>query len=74
MDSKKTSLTKTLSWLPFPRSRTRRCQELLLAVISLSLGVLIWLLVVGADQMATTLTVPIEILNLPKQLVIYNQN
>ena len=66
-------MKKPLSWLPFPRSRTKRCQDLMLAMISLSLGILIWLLVVGADQMAMTLTVPIEILNLPKQLVIYNQ-
>lgn len=51
----------------------KRCQELLLLFVSLCLGILIWLLVVGADQMDMTLTVPIEILNLPKNLVIYNQ-
>lgn len=50
-----------------------RCKELLLAFVSLSLGIMIWFLIVGADQMDTTLTVPIEFLNLPKQLVIYNQ-
>ncbi len=48
-------------------------QEILLIFVSFALGVLIWLLVVGADQMDLTLTVPVEILNLPKQLVIYNQ-
>ena len=56
------------------KNNTRKnCQELLLILVSLGLGILIWLLVVGADQMDMTLTVPIEILNLPKQLVIYNQ-
>uniref|UniRef100_UPI0040560DBF CdaR family protein n=1 Tax=Candidatus Electronema sp. TaxID=2698783 RepID=UPI0040560DBF len=55
------------------RIRRKRCQELLLLLVSLCLGILIWLLVVGADQMDMTLTVPIEILNLPKDLVIYNQ-
>jgi hypothetical protein len=50
-----------------------RCKELLLVFVSLCLGVMIWFLVVGADQMDMSLTVPIEILNLPKQLVIYNQ-
>ena len=56
------------------KSTTRKnCQELLLIFVSLGLGILIGLLVVGADQMDMTLTVPIEILNLPKQLVIYNQ-
>ncbi len=53
--------------------RRKRCQDLLLLFVSFGLGVLIWLLVVGADQMDMTLTVPIEILNLPKNLVIYNQ-
>ncbi len=56
------------------KNNTRKsCQELLLIFVSLGLGILIWLLVVGADQMDMTLNVPIEILNLPKQLVIYNQ-
>ena len=48
-------------------------QDILLLFVSLALGILIWLLVVGADQMDITLKVPVEILNLPKQLVIYNQ-
>ena len=55
------------------KHKRKNCQELLLVFVSLGLGILIWLLVVGADQMDMTLTVPIEILNLPKQLVIYNQ-
>ena len=48
-------------------------QDIFLIFVSLALGILIWLLVVGADQMDITLKVPVEILNLPKQLVIYNQ-
>lgn len=55
------------------KRRWKRCQELLLFLVSLGLGTLIWFLVVGADQMDMTLTVPIEILNLPQQTVIYNQ-
>ena len=55
------------------KHKRKNCQELVLILVSLGLGILIWLLVVGADQMDMTLTVPIEILNLPKQLVIYNQ-
>ena len=69
MDQQKTpAMTSLLNKL-----RKKRCQDLLLLLISLCLGILIWLLVVGADQMDMTFTVPIEILNLPKDLVIYNQ-
>jgi len=46
---------------------------LLLKFFSLCLGILAWLFVVGADQMDMSLTIPIEVLNLPKNLVIYNQ-
>jgi hypothetical protein len=74
MDSTQTPLTQRPFWLPLlSRSRAKHCKELLLVMISFSLGILIWLLVVGADQMAMSLTVPIEFLNLPKHLVIYNQ-
>ncbi|MCW5206813.1 hypothetical protein VU08_07795 [Desulfobulbus sp. F5] len=72
MDQKKTSLAKP-SAIHFLRNSKKRCKEFLLLFVSLSLGILIWFLVVGADQMAMTLTVPIEFLNLPKNLVIYNQ-
>jgi hypothetical protein len=47
-----------------------RCKELFLKLFALGLGTLIWFLVVGADQMDMTLTVPVEVLNLPKNLVI----
>ncbi len=46
---------------------------LLLKIFSLCLGIFAWLFVVGADQMDMNLTIPIEVLNLPKNLVIYNQ-
>jgi YbbR domain-containing protein len=49
------------------------CKDMLLRFFSLCLGVLIWFLVVGADQVDMNLTIPIEVLNLPKNLVIYNQ-
>lgn len=49
------------------------CKERLLQLFSLGLGTLIWFLVVGADQMDMTITVPIEVLNLPKNLVISGQ-
>ncbi|MCI5165057.1 MAG: hypothetical protein D3903_02940 [Candidatus Electrothrix sp. GM3_4] len=48
-------------------------KDLLLKLISLALGVLIWFLAVGTDQIDVSMDVPIEILNLPKRLVIYNQ-
>jgi YbbR domain-containing protein len=34
---------------------------------------MVWFFVVGADQMDMSMTIPIEVLNLPKNLVIYNQ-
>lgn len=48
-------------------------KDLLLKLISLALGILIWFLAVGTDQMDVSMRVPIEILNLPKNLIIYNQ-
>ncbi|MCI5120987.1 MAG: hypothetical protein D3908_07340 [Candidatus Electrothrix sp. AUS4] len=48
-------------------------KDLLLRLISLALGILVWFLVVGTDQMDVNMTVPIEVLNLPKKLIIYNQ-
>uniref|UniRef100_UPI004057A2A9 CdaR family protein n=1 Tax=Candidatus Electronema sp. TaxID=2698783 RepID=UPI004057A2A9 len=71
MDQKNAAPMKRAALVFF--SCKNRCKELLLAFVSLSLGIMIWFLIVGADQMDTTLTVPIEFLNLPKQLVIYNQ-
>ena len=48
-------------------------KDLLLKLLSLALGILIWFLAVGTDQMDVNMTVPIEILNLPRNLIIYNQ-
>ncbi|MCI5190511.1 MAG: YbbR-like domain-containing protein, partial [Candidatus Electrothrix sp. AS4_5] len=45
----------------------------MLKLVSLALGILVWFLAVGTDQMDTSLRIPIEVLNLPKNLVIYNQ-
>lgn len=52
--------------------RTSR-KDLLLKVISLCLGTLLWYLVVGEDQVDMNIQVPMEILNLPENLVISNQ-
>lgn len=48
-------------------------KDLLLKLLSLALGILVWFLAVGTDQMDVNLNVPIEVLNLPKNLIIYNQ-
>ncbi len=53
-------------------SRSSR-KDLLLKVISLCLGTLLWYLVVGEDQVDMNIQVPMEILNLPENLVISNQ-
>ncbi|MCW5211013.1 hypothetical protein VU03_04755, partial [Desulfobulbus sp. N3] len=48
-------------------------KDLLLKLLSLALGILIWFLAVGTDQIDVSMDIPIEVLNLPKNLVIYNQ-
>jgi len=48
-------------------------KDLLLKIVSLSLGMLLWYLVVGEDRVDMTIQVPIEVLNLPENLVISNQ-
>ncbi|MCI5223789.1 MAG: YbbR-like domain-containing protein, partial [Candidatus Electrothrix sp. AR4] len=48
-------------------------KDVLLKFFSLCLGILVWFFVVGTDQMDMNMTIPIELLNLPKNLVIYNQ-
>jgi len=48
-------------------------KNLLLKIVSLSLGVLLWYFVVGEDRVDMTIQVPIEVLNLPENLVISNQ-
>ncbi len=48
-------------------------KDLLLKVVSLCLGTLLWYLVVGEDQVDMNFQVPIEVLNLPENLVISNQ-
>jgi YbbR domain-containing protein len=48
-------------------------KDLLLKIISLCLGSLLWYLVVGEDQVDISIQVPIEVLNLPDNLVISNK-
>ncbi|WP_446010178.1 CdaR family protein [Candidatus Electrothrix sp.] len=48
-------------------------KNLLLRLVSLALGILVWFVAVGTDQMDVSMRIPIEVLNLPKNLVIYNQ-
>ncbi len=48
-------------------------QDLLLKIVSLCLGSLLWFFVVGEDQVDMNIQVPIEVLNLPENLVISNQ-
>ncbi|XOF33128.1 MAG: YbbR-like domain-containing protein [Candidatus Electrothrix sp. YB6] len=55
------------------RISRKHCRDWMLKLFSLCLGVLVWFLVVGTDQMDMSITVPLEVLNLPKDLVIYNQ-
>jgi hypothetical protein len=47
-------------------------KECALKILSLFLAIFLWYFVVGEDQVDITLTVPIEILNLPADLVISN--
>jgi len=47
-------------------------KECALKILSLFLAIFLWYFVVGEDQVDVTLTVPIEILNLPADLVISN--
>ena len=47
-------------------------RDLLLKLLSLCLGAMLWYLVVGADKVDMNLKIPIEILNLPENLVISN--
>jgi len=49
-------------------------KDMLLKVVSLCLGALLWYLVVGEDQVDINIQVPIEVLNLPENLVISNQS
>ncbi len=63
---KKQSLIEKLT------SRTNR-KDLLLKIVSLCLGSLLWYFVVGEDQVDMNIQVPIEVLNLPENLVISNQ-
>jgi len=53
-------------------SKTNR-KDLLLKIVSLCLGSLLWYFVVGEDQVDMNIQVPIEVLNLPENLVISNQ-
>ena len=47
-------------------------KECALKILSLFLAIFLWYFVVGEDQVDITLTVPIEIINLPADLVISN--
>ncbi|MFH1020288.1 MAG: YbbR-like domain-containing protein, partial [Pseudomonadota bacterium] len=44
-----------------------------LKLISLIFAILLWYFVVGEDKVDTTVYIPVEIVNLPKELVISNQ-
>lgn len=55
------------------RTWKKNYKDIMLKLVSLALGILVWFLAVGTDQMDTSLRIPIEVLNLPKNLVIYNQ-
>ncbi len=55
-----------------PRNK-RRSGDWALKALSLCLGVFLWYFVVGEDQVDINVFVPIEILNLPQDLVIANQ-
>ena len=63
---KKQSLTKKLVGI------TNR-KDLLLKIVSVCLASLLWYFVVGEDQVDMNIQVPIEVLNLPENLVISNQ-
>jgi len=54
-------------------SRRFHLKEWALRVLSLCLAVFLWYFVVGEDQVDITISVPIEVLNLPADLVISNQ-
>jgi YbbR domain-containing protein len=45
----------------------------ILKVVSLCLAIMLWYFVVGEDQVDINMQVPIEIINLPKSLIISNQ-
>ncbi len=50
-----------------------RLKDWAFKAVSLVLGVLLWYFVVGEDQVDINISVPIEVLNLPSDLVISNQ-
>ncbi len=50
-----------------------RSKDLFLKLASLCLGTLVWYFVVGADQVDMNIKIPIEVINLPEDMVIYNQ-
>ena len=56
-----------------PFSRRFHLKEWALRALSLCLALFLWYFVVGEDQVDITVSVPIEVLNLPPDLVISNQ-
>ncbi len=50
-----------------------RHKDLLLKLFSLCLGTVLWFFVVAANQVEMNIKFPIELVNLPENLVIYNQ-
>lgn len=60
-------------YMKFPTFVKTRPKELFLKVLSLCLGVMLWYFVVGEDQVDMMVLIPIEVLNLPSDLVISNQ-
>ncbi len=47
-------------------------KDWLIKLLSLGLGIFLWYFVAGADQVDSTITMPIELVNLPTSLVIAN--
>ncbi len=47
-------------------------KDWLIKLLSLGLGIFLWYFVAGADQVDSTITMPIELVNLPTDLVIAN--
>ncbi|HSR36005.1 MAG TPA: CdaR family protein [Desulfurivibrionaceae bacterium] len=60
---------KTLSSPSWPRWP----KDWLLRLLSLLLAVFLWYFVVGEDKVDTSIYIPVEIVNLPRELVIANQ-
>ena len=56
-----------------PHLLKKKPDNWILKVVSLCLAIMLWYFVVGEDQVDITMQVPVEIINLPKNLIIANQ-